>query len=240
MLMRTSNEERNQKVLDHYKIVKTIALQIHRQLPKNVDIKDLISSGVVGLMEALSRYDSGHGIPLKTYVRYRIRGAIIDTLRATDWSTRYTRTRVSRIESTRSYLRSRLDRAPTREEMAESISVSLARFDEMCVKYDTRPLLSLDAPASKEDDTPLIEQAVDPFDFVEAIQQDQLRDWVVEAVQGLPEQERVVVGMYYLHELPLKKIGVVIGVSESRVSQIKGAGIERIRKRLLKYTGNLK
>lgn len=226
---------RNQRVLDHYPMVRAIAYRIHRRLPRSVDVDDLISAGTAGLLEAVERYESSQSVPFESYARFRVQGAIVDALRAQDWVPRSVRRKADELDRTQVNLREKLGRSPNREEMSLALSITPERYDHMVTDSEVRPMLSLDAPMSNGNDSLLIDQIGRADDFIEALHEDQIRDLVVDAVRDLPEREKTAVALYYFHELSLKEVGAVLGVSESRACQLCGQGIKRLRKKLREH-----
>ncbi len=221
------------QILDHYPMVRAMAYRIYQRLPRQVDVDDLISAGVLGLIAACQRYDASRSVPFDTYARHRVRGAIVDALRAMDWVPRSVRRKADYIDSTRRTLRRHSGRRPTRDEMAQAMEISPDKYDSMVTDAEIRTLFSLDQPLNDDNPTPLVEQiSRDDSDFLADWESDQLKAQVVDAIQHLPERERTTVAMYYLRETSLKEIGAVLGVTESRACQLRSQGVKRLRYRL--------
>lgn len=220
------------QVLDHYPMVRAMAYRIHQRLPRQVEVDDLISAGVIGLIAACERFDPSRSVPFDTYARHRVRGAIVDALRAMDWVPRSVRRKADFIDSTHRTLKRHTGRRPTRQEMADAMEMSPDKYDSMVTDAEIRTLFSLDQPLSDDNPTPLIEQLSNDEDFLSTIESDELRSQVIEAIQNLPERERTTVSMYYLRETSLKEIGLVLGVTESRACQLRSQGVSRLRYRL--------
>lgn len=225
--------ERNVLVMRHYSMARAIACRIYQRLPKAVELDDLISAGVTGLMEAIDRYDESRGVPFETYAKHRIHGAVVDTLRAADWVPRSVRRKADLIHTTRTRLTEELGRTPTRKEMAKSCEVPVQKYDALVKDSEIRSLLSLDAPMGDGNPTPLVEQVAganhDPRD---KWMREELKTAMRTAMERLPEREKTAIALYYLHEMSLKEVGTVLGVTESRACQLCGQGLKRLRQRL--------
>jgi RNA polymerase sigma factor FliA len=220
-------------VMQHYPMVRAIAYRIHARLPRTVDVDDLVSVGVIGLMEAMDRYDASRSVPFETYARHRIHGAIVDALRAQDWVPRSVRRKADRIETSRRRLHLRHGRAPTVTEMASDLGVSAIKFQDLRRGSEIRTMLSLDAPMASDNTTPLVEQVADDCeDLMSQWQTREVKEAILVAIERLPERERTAIALYYLHELSLKEVGKVLGVTESRSCQICSSAIKRLRFRL--------
>jgi RNA polymerase sigma factor for flagellar operon FliA len=222
--------ERDVLILENYDLVKSIARKIRARLPRGVDVDDLVGYGVVGLIEAIDRYDHGRSVPFEAFARPRVQGAILDALRAIDWVPRSVRRKAELLENTKENLRESLGRSPSRDEVAHAIGVSSEKLDRLERGARIRSITSLDAPVSNESDSPLSSLvAAENEDVLGEWESAEMTDEVVEAVARLPERERVAVQMYYLSERSLKDIGAELGVSESRACQLRRQGIERLR-----------
>ena len=219
-------------ILAHYPMVRSVAYRIHKRLPRQVEVDDLISAGVLGLIAACDRYDASRSVPFDTYARHRVRGAIVDALRAMDWVPRSVRRKADRLDNTRRNQRLHSGRRPTRDEMVTAMEISGEKYDTMVRDAEIRTLFSLDQPLSEESGTPLVEQISNDDDFLSDLESDQLKGQVIEAIRTLPDRERTTVAMYYLKETPLKEIGKVLGVTESRACQLRSQGVKRLRYRL--------
>lgn len=227
---------RELELLEHYPMVQAIAGRIHQRLPRSVELDDLISAGVMGLLEAHERYDQDRSVPFGAYARPRVQGAILDALRAMDWVPRSVRRKADLLAEARDALRTSLGRTPNREEMARAIDVAPEQYDRLVVKAQLRKVLSLDVPLSDDEGARLVDVvAGDTLDTLEAWQEAELRALVHDAVRRLPERERLAVAGYYLHERQLKEIGADLGVSESRACQLRRQGVERVRFKIRTY-----
>lgn len=216
-------------VAEHYPLARAIARRTHARLPKGVDLDDLISTAVMGLIEAVDRFDPSRGVSFKAYAKHRIQGAILDSLRATDWVPRAVRRRAAALENTRAALAERLGRAPTTAEIARDLGTDVDGVHHLTANADTRPLLSLDAPLDEDGQMSLSDVVEDDGNPEIDIRERELRRVAMNAIDRLPEREKVAIVLFYFHELSLKEVGSVLGVSESRACQLNSQGIHRLR-----------
>ncbi|WP_349239792.1 FliA/WhiG family RNA polymerase sigma factor [Patulibacter sp. SYSU D01012] len=229
---------RERLVLIYSPLVKWVAGRVAASLPPHVEEGDLISYGLEGLTTAVDRYDITREVRFETYAVTRIRGAIIDELRSQDWVPRSVRQRAREIERTHSRLEHQLHRAPTDEEMATALDVSVREFQDSLVQVSQSTIHALDELWSVGDasgdqvsllDTIEDEGAPDPAALVD---EQALRDQIGDAIDRLPEREKVVIALYYYENLTLREIGEVLGVTESRASQLHTKAVLRLRSRL--------
>lgn len=220
-------------------LIKYIASRIAIRLPPHIDLNDLINAGVIGLIDAIEKFDASKQIKFKTYAEFRIRGAILDELRSMDWVPRSVRQKARKVEETIAKLEYSLGRPATDEEVAKEMNVDMDSFYRLLSETASVSLLSLDDLG--EDDTDLSRR-----NLLEFIIQDE-RDWpshklryaevstmVAKAIQSLPEKERMVISLYYYDELTMKEIGHVLKFTESRVSQIHTKAVLRLRSKMNK------
>ena len=219
-------------------LVKYVAGRMSSGLPAHVDEADLISYGLGGLISSIERFDLSREIKFETYAITRIRGAIIDELRSLDWVPRSVRARAREIERVNVKLESRLQRAPTDEEMAAELKVDLGEFHEALLQISNSTIVALDelwhVSDSSGDQVSLLDMipdhgAPDPEAMVD---QGELRDRIADAIAALPEREKLVIALYYYENLTLREIGEVLGVTESRVSQLHTKAVLRLRSKL--------
>ncbi|MFM2163530.1 MAG: hypothetical protein RLZZ383_3042 [Pseudomonadota bacterium] len=220
--------ERNRLVLAHHKLVHQVARRIHARLPRSVELDDLVAEGMVGLIDAVERYDAQRSVPLAMFARQRITGAILDWLRAIDWVPRSVRRRADETTDARETLRRRLGRAPTRDEVAGALGLSAEGFDQHEVLSEIRTLTSLDAPTGGEGDQTWMDRLQAPEE-ADTAESEQLRTAMLEAIERLPDKERIAVKRFYLEQRPLQEIGRELGVSESRASQLHRMGVSRLK-----------
>ncbi len=219
-------------------LVKYVAGRMSAGLPAHVEEADLISYGLIGLISAISRFEPDREIKFETYAIPRIRGAIIDELRSMDWVPRSVRARAREIERVNVKLEHRLQRAPTDEEMAGEMGVSLAEFHESLVRISNSTIAALDelwtVSDSSGDQVSLLDTLHDPDapDPAKLLDASELKDRVADAIARLPEREKLVIALYYYESLTLREIGEVLGVTESRVSQLHTKAVLRLRSRL--------
>jgi len=207
-------------------------------LPAHVDEADLISYGLEGLINAIERFDLEREIKFETYAITRIKGTIIDQLRALDWVPRSVRARAREIERVHAKLEHRLHRTPTDEEMAGEMGISTDEFQEALVKISNSTVVALDelwsVSDSSGDQVSLLDTLQDPDapDPQSLLDQSELKDRLAEAISALPEREKLVIALYYYENLTLREIGEVLGVTESRISQLHTKAVLRLKSRL--------
>jgi RNA polymerase sigma factor for flagellar operon FliA len=237
---KSSGDERARErlVVAYSPLVKYVAGRMGSGLPAHVEEADLISYGLTGLISAIERFDLGREIKFETYAITRIRGAIIDELRNLDWVPRSVRARARAIERANMKLEARLRRAPTDEEMASELELSVEDFQEALLQISNSTIVALDELWSVSDssgdsvsllDTLPDRDAPDPQAVVD---QSELRDRVADAIAALPEREKLVIALYYYENLTLREIGEVLGVTESRISQLHTKAVLRLRSKL--------
>jgi RNA polymerase sigma factor FliA len=237
---RQSGDERARErlVVAYSPLVKYVAGRMASGLPAHVEEADLISYGLIGLISAIERFEIEREIKFETYAIPRIRGAIIDELRALDWVPRSVRARAREIERANVKLENKLQRPPSDEEMARELGVSAEEFQEMLVKISNSTVVALDELWAVSDasgdqvsllDTLHDPDAPDPERIVDATE---LKDRVADAIARLPEREKLVIALYYYENLTLREIGEVLGVTESRVSQLHTKAVLRLRSHL--------
>ena len=230
--MSMSSAQREKHILELYPVVQIIARQLARRLPSSVDLDELVSVGMLGLIDAVDRFEPSRGVPLKAYAEIRVKGAMLDLLRSNDWVPRTVRRKNQHIEEVRQHLTGTLGRPPSRLELAGELGLSLDDFDRLSCKADLRRVLSLDAPVI-EGGASLVEQVQDSEDTAEVQLNDaELQQAIDVAIGELSEKERVALSMSYLEGHTLQEIGGMLGISESRVCQIRSRAVGRIRKRI--------
>jgi len=214
-------------------LVRRLAHQMIARLPANVEIDDLIQVGMIGLNDALSRFDANQGVQFETFATQRIRGAMLDELRGGDWMSRGDRRHQRSIEAAVRGLEQRLGRAPAESEIADAMGLSLADYQELLGKVRGTQLIYLEDMSGDEGDDFLDRHVGDEAANPLAMLQDQrMRQALVDAIKRLPEREQYVMSMYYEHDMNLKEIAAVLGVTESRVCQLHSQSIARLRSRL--------
>jgi len=231
--------ERNQLVMQHVGLVKALAHRLAQRLPSQVELSDLISVGVIGLIEAAQRYRPSMGVPFDAFARRRLQGAMLDALRDLDWAPRSLRKMRRDLDGTVAKLRHELAREPEEHEIAAAMELSAdeyARVLDQLRSLEVGAIRQLDS--ASPDGTPLLELCIDPDEGPEArLARTELRKVLAQALEELPERERNVLALYYEEELTMAEIGEVIGVSESRVSQLRSLALSRLRASLRKALG---
>jgi RNA polymerase sigma factor for flagellar operon FliA len=222
--------DRNHLLEQHMPMVKRLAHHMKAKLPPSVEVDDLIQAGMMGLLDAINRYEETHGAQFETYAVLRIRGAMLDELRSSDWMPRSTRQNMRKVETAMSTLQQKLGRAPTESEVAKSMKMPLAEYQDMLSDGGGHQLLYYeDFHEDDGNDSFLDRYAVDDSDPLRALLETDFRQAVIDAIDGLPPREKILMGLYYEEELNLKEIGAVMGVSESRVSQLHTQAVARLR-----------
>jgi RNA polymerase sigma factor for flagellar operon FliA len=224
-------------ILTYAPLVKFVAGRLGAGLPAHVDEQDLVSYGLLGLIGAIERFDPEREIKFETYAIARIKGAIIDELRSLDWVPRSVRTRAREIERAIAELERNLHRAPTDEEIAAKLGVEVADLEDSLAEISRSSMAALDelwTPQAGGDQISLIDTIEDTTgpDPEFSLEQTELKEALGEAIARLPEREKLVVTLYYYEELTLREIGEVLGVTESRVSQLHTKAVLRLKARL--------
>src|ERR1700678_1068573 len=231
-----ASEERERLILDHLPQVRLIARRIHERLPESVNLEDLISTGTIGLIAAIDRFDPRHNVKLKTYAEYKIRGAILDSLRGLDWAPRQQRRRSKQIEAAIASAEQRLHRAPTEDEIAQELKLSLEEYHEWLVDIRGVNLGSLETSAPEDDSRNLLKYISDDEENWPSrlLERSELQRLLAEAIEKMPRSERIVISLYYHEELTLREIAKVVDLHESRISHLKSQAILRLRADLQK------
>jgi RNA polymerase sigma factor FliA len=231
----TSDSHRELIIKEFAHVVKAMAYRLAYRLPAYMDAEDLVSVGIIGLMDAMDKYDPSREAKFKTYAEFRIRGAMLDEIRSMDWIPRSVHERVTLLQRTHAQLLNRLGRPPTDEEVAVEMKLSPAELDDFLVRSQGAVLVSLDDLNLHDPDGPKIldvladTQHPDPLTI---ILNDRERGRVADAIQQLPEKERLVLTLYYYEELTMKEIGTILKVTESRVCQIHTKAVLHLKGKL--------
>jgi len=223
--------EREKMILEHLPQVRLIARRIHERLPESVALEDLISTGVVGLISAIDRFDPAHRVKLKTYAEYKIRGAILDSLRGLDWAPRQQRKRSKQIEAAIAAIEQRIQRSPTEEEIAAELELSMAEYYTWLVDIRGVNLGSLESHAGEDDGRDLLRFISDKEDNwpSRVVERAELERLLASAIEKMPAIERTVLSLYYREEMTLREIARIVNLHESRISQLKSQAILRLR-----------
>ena len=228
-------EERDRILLEQLPQVRYLARRIHERLPRHVPLEDMVHAGVIGLIDALNKFDRSKRVQFGSYAKFRIRGAILDSLREMDWGPRELRRKARRVEEAQRTLSLDLSRSPTEVEVAAELNLELREFQQLLTELDRLEVGSLhpespwdgregdlcDSLANAPEDTPFFR-----------CMRSEMKELLARAVADLPEKERQVLALYYFEELTMKEVGAVLGIGESRVSQIHSLALVRLRVRL--------
>jgi RNA polymerase sigma factor for flagellar operon FliA len=228
---RPGSTARERLMMEHLASVRYIARKLHRTLPSHVELDDLVSAGMVGLLEACDRFDADRHVQFKSYAQFRIRGAILDWLRSLDWGPRELRRKGRSIAEATRVLTQQLGRAPGQQEIAAALGMELEEFQQLTGELKSLELGSLNAEHTRDEDDEELEFVAaspdeDPLHLFLATES---RQRLIDAIEELPEKERLVLTLYYYEELTMREIGATLGVVESRVSQIHSGAIRRVR-----------
>ena len=219
------------------KLIKYIASRIASRLPKHIEIHDMINSGVLGLLDAVEKFDASKGVKFETYAEYRIKGAMLDSLRAMDWVPRSIRKVASLLESTSADLEKKFGRPATNEEVARAMDLGSERFYKIMNRISHIATISLEQdsqnPGSRHS---LLDRLVDESHLLpsDRLDHEELNGMISSNIERLPEKERTVISLYYFNELTMKEIGRRLKLTESRVSQIHTKAVGRLRGKLRK------
>jgi RNA polymerase sigma factor for flagellar operon FliA len=223
--------EQERVLLDHLPIVRFLARRIHERLPQHVDIEDLVSAGVVGLMDAFAKFDPAKRVQFRSYAQFRIRGAILDSLRTLDWSPRELRRKGRAVEEAMRVLTARMGRAPAEPEVAAEMGLGLEEYQMLL--GDLKGLEIGTLHMERNEDSGDEELAYVPGrpeeDPLFRCLRGELEDRLAEAIAKLPDRERLVMTLYYYEEMTMREIGLALGVVESRVSQVHASAVVHLR-----------
>jgi len=232
-------QQKDKLIMEYAPLIKFIAQKIAVRLPANIELDDLISSGVIGLMDAIDKYDPTRDNKFKTYAEFRIRGSILDELRAQDWVPRSVRDKAKMIDRAFIELEAELKRSASDEEVADRLGVTMDEFHDLLNQVKPVSVLSIDDSATfsnvdKKSILNILEgtKLNNPFN---QLNMKTVKDIVAGAIEELPERQRLVLSLYYYEDLNLKEIGKVLRVTESRVSQLHAQAISRLRAKLTSY-----
>ncbi len=240
-----SQESREKLILNYAPLVKYVAGRVSSGLPPNIEYADLVSYGIFGLIDAIEKYDPERGIKFETYAVARIKGAIIDELRSIDWVPRSVRFKARELERAYTTLENELKRLPSDEEVARHMGISVGELNQLLQQLSFISLVALDelwnVGGDKGDKVSLVDTLEDSRvkDPAKAYEVEEMKRILAEAINRLPEREKIVVSLYYYEALTLREIGEVLGVTESRVCQMHTKAILRLKGRLTSARGAL-
>jgi len=223
--------ERDRLLLEHLPTVRYLARRIHERLPQHVELDDLISAGVVGLIDAFSKFDHSKKVQFKSYAQFRIRGAILDSLRTLDWSPRELRRKGRAVEEAIRRTTQRLGRAPAEPEIAHEMGMELTEYQTLLGELKGLEIGSLHMERSEDSGDEELSYVPGPVedDPLFRCLKGEMKQRLTDAIEELPEKERMVLTLYYYEELTMREIGLTLGVVESRVSQIHSSAVVRLR-----------
>ena len=228
----TLEEER--VLLEHLPMVRFLARRIHERLPQHLEIDDLYSAGVVGLMDAFSKFDPTKKVQFRSYAQFRVRGAILDSLRTLDWSPRELRRKGRAVEEAIRVLTGKLGHAPSESEVAEQLGVSLDSYQQLLGELKGLEIGTLHLERNEnsgEEELAYIPGNPDDDPLFNCLR-GEMEGRLTDAIQGLPERERLVMTLYYYEEMTMREIGLALGVVESRVSQMHASAVVHLRSAL--------
>jgi len=222
----------------HATLVKKLAYQLKAKLPPSVELDDLVQAGMMGLLDAVNRYEDTHGAQFETYAAQRIRGSMLDELRNADWLPRSIRKNMRDVESAISKLEQQLGRPPTEGEVARKLQLPLDEYYDMLGDCSGHQLLYYEDFHESDSGEHFLDRFLnsDADDPLKGLLESDFRDALIHAIESLPERERILMGLYYEQELNLKEIGAVMNVSESRVCQLHSQAVARLRTNLKEKT----
>lgn len=233
-----SAEKRNELILTYTPLIKYIATRLAARLPAQVSLDDLISCGIIGLIDAINKFDVSKNVQFKTYAEFRVKGAMLDELRALDWVPRSIRRKTTDLEKAYADIEKQKGRPATDEEVAQNMGLSLDDFYKLLDETKSVSFMDIEflrQKATEANDPTLAETfAMDDNDPFTAINLAQIRELIAGAISDLPEKEKLTVSLYYQDELTMKEIGEVLGYTESRISQMHSKAMYRLRTKLKK------
>lgn len=235
---------RDDLIVQYAPLVKHVVGKISKKMPPNVEFEDLVGYGTLGLIDAIEKFDHTRGVKFKTYAIPRVRGSILDELRARDWIPRSIRRKARRLDEAITHLENQSGGPVDNEDVAEHMGLSMEEYNDLLNEVSGTSLLSLDEMWSVNDDedkVPLQEAIAGDEEYQpdEVIDREEVKQILYEQVQDLPEQERIVITLYYYEDLTLREIGEVLDLTESRVSQIHSKATSTLRSRLSEFEGAL-
>lgn len=226
-----SETDRNTLLLENMTMVKYLARRIHARLPQHVELDDLVSAGIVGLMDAVGKFNHSKNVPFKSYAQFRIRGAILDSLRVLDWSPRELRPKGRAMKEAINSLTQKLGRAPEETEIAAEMKIDLAALYQIASDLKGLEISSLNMLHNEDSGEEELAYVAGPLsdDPLLRCLQGEMKQRLMDAIDELPERERMVISLYYFEELTMKEIGQMLGIVESRVSQINSSAVRKLR-----------
>jgi RNA polymerase sigma factor for flagellar operon FliA len=237
---RALTTEQERVLLEHLPIVRFLARRIHERLPQHVDIEDLVSAGVVGLMDAFAKFDPAKKVQFRSYAQFRIRGAILDSLRTLDWSPRELRRKGRAVEEAIRVITARLGRAPGENEIAAEMEMSLDEYQQLLGDLKGLEIGTLHVERNEnsgEEELAYVPGKPEDDPLFHCLR-GELEERLTDAIAHLPDRERLVMTLYYYEEMTMREIGLALGVVESRVSQVHASAVVHLRAALRDLAGN--
>ncbi|MDG1481621.1 MAG: FliA/WhiG family RNA polymerase sigma factor [Myxococcota bacterium] len=219
-------QSRDELIMQYYPMVRRVSFRMVRRLPRHVDVEDLVNIGMLGLIDAVDRFEPGRAQSFSAYARIRVQGAIVDEMRKNDWVPRSVRDRAGRLERARQELKLQLNHEPTADQLAERLGITTQRLEELYRTADIRVLVSMEDGG--EDEGTIGEILTNEEDVDASMTNRLFEEKIRDVIDTLPERERSIVEMYYYRDLTFKEIARVLGVTESRISQLHS----RLKRRL--------
>jgi len=235
-----SASDRERLLIEHLPTVRYLARRIHERLPQHVELDDLVSAGMVGLIDAFSKFDHAKKVQFKSYAQFRVRGAILDSLRTLDWSPRELRRKGRAVEEAIRNVTQRLGKAPQEQEIASEMDLTLSAYQTLLGDLKGLEIGSLHMERSEDsgdEELTYIPGAPEDDPLFRCLK-GEMKQRLTDAIEDLPEKERLVLTLYYYEELTMKEIGLTLGVVESRVSQIHSSAVVRLRSALASLRPN--
>ncbi len=233
-----SAEKRNELILTYTPLIKYIAARLAARLPAQVSLDDLISCGIIGLIDAINKFDVSKNVQFKTYAEFRVKGAMLDELRALDWVPRSVRRKTTDLEKAYADIEKQMGRPATDEEVAKTMGLALDDFYKLLDETKSVSFMDIEFLRQKSMETsdPTLAEtfAMDDRDPFTSLNLTQIRELLASAIADLPEKEKLTVSLYYQEELTMKEIGEVLGYTESRISQMHSKAMFRLRAKLKK------
>ncbi|HSH71428.1 MAG TPA: RNA polymerase sigma factor FliA [Methylophilaceae bacterium] len=228
------SDQKDELLSKHAVLVKKLAYQLKAKLPPSVELDDLVQAGMMGLLDAVNRYEDTHGAQFETYAAQRIRGSMLDELRSADWLPRSIRKNMRDVETAISQLEQQLGRPPTESEVAKKLKLSIVDYYDMLGDCSGHQLVYYEDFHESDSGEHFLDrfQTDNEGDPIKGLLAGDFRDALIDAIESLPERERILMGLYYEQELNLKEIGAVMSVSESRVCQLHSQAVARLRANL--------
>ncbi|MFC1523322.1 sigma-70 family RNA polymerase sigma factor [Thermodesulfobacteriota bacterium] len=231
-----AGEQRDELILNYTPLIKYIANRLVSRLPSHISVDDLMSCGIIGLIDAIDKFNPSKNVQFKTYAEFRIKGAMLDELRSLDWVPRSIRRKITDLENAYSQLEKKLGRPASEEEVASQLGITLEELHKLLDETKSVSFIDIEMLRQNSSDTTSA-NGIDPLKILESdpfslINQTEIRNLLAQAINKLPHKEKLTVSLYYFDELTMKEIGEVLGYTESRISQMHSKAMLRLRSKL--------